>query len=107
MRWNANFRYCKASLQSRNEDGFLTGTTSSSYEEGTICQVERNAPAQHKIGADGQEFDYDYTIYTIPKYSKVLEVGDHIEVRFNDGYTFTKKIIGTDITDKKTLAIWV
>lgn len=107
MRWNATFRYQKASTPTRNENGFLTDTATTGFEVGTICQVERNAPAQHRIGADGQEFVYDYTLYTIPKYGAVLSIGDTVEVRFNDGQTFTKKILGTDITDKKVLAVWL
>lgn len=108
MRWNATFRYQRASAPTRNENGFLTAAASpSGFEVGTICQVERNAPAQHRIGVDGQEFVYDYVLYTIPKYKDVLSVGDTIEVRFNDGNTFTKTILGTDITDKKVLAVWL
>lgn len=107
MRWNATFRYQKASTPTRNANGFLTDATASGFEVGTICQVERSAPAQHRIGVDGQEFDYDYTMYTLPKYGVVLAIGDTLEVRFNDGTTFAKKIIGIDTTDKKVLAVWV
>lgn len=107
MRWNATFRYRKAATPTRNANGFLIESTPSSYVVGTICQVERSAPAQHKIGTDGQEFDYTYTIYTIPKYGSLLTVGDTIEIRLNDGTTFEKTILGTDITDKRTLALWV
>lgn len=107
MRWNATFRYQKASTPTRDENGFVTAAAAPSFTEGTICQVERSAPAQHKIGTDGQEFDYDYVIYTIPKYRQLLAVGDILEVRFIDGTTFQKTIIGTDITDRKALAIWV
>lgn len=108
MRWNATFRYQKASAPTRNDNGLLTDTaTVPRFEVGTICQVERSAPAQHRIGTDGQEFVYDYTIYTLPKYGAVLAIGDTLEIRFNDGTTFSKKIIGTDITDKKVLTVWV
>ena len=107
MRWNATFRYRKAATPARNADGFLTEPTASEYVYGDYCQCERSAPAQHKIGTDGQEFDYSYTIYIIPKYGAVLAVGDTIEVRLNDGTTFEKNILGTDITDRKILAVWV
>ncbi|MBQ7143213.1 MAG: hypothetical protein IJR84_09200 [Bacteroidaceae bacterium] len=107
MRWNATFRYQKASTPTRNADGLLTKPTATGFEPGTICQVERSAPAQHRIGADGQEFVYSHTVYTLPKYGRILEVGDLLEIRFIDGNTFTKTILGTDITDKKVLAIWV
>ena len=107
MRWNATFRYQKTSAPTRNADGFLIDAATTGFELGTICQVERNAPAQHRIGTDGQEFVYDYTIYTLPKYGALLTIGDTLEVRFVDGNTFVKKIVGTDTTDKKVLAIWV
>ena len=107
MRWNATFRHQKASTPTRDANGLLTKPTASGFVPGTICQVERNAPAQHLIGTDGQEFAYSYTMYTLPKYGSVLEVGDTLEVRFNDGTTFQKTILGTDITDKKVLAVWV
>lgn len=107
MRWNATFRYQKASTPTRDTNGLLINPTSSDFVMGTICQVERNAPAQHRIGADGQEFVYDYVMYTIPKYGNVISVGDTLEIRLNNGNTFTKTILGTDITDKKVLAVWV
>ena len=107
MRWNATFRYRKASTPTRNADGLLTKPTASGFELGTICQVERSAPAQHQIGTDGQEFVYSYTMYTLPKYGRVLGIGDTLEIRLNDGTTFQKTILGTDITDKKVLAVWV
>jgi len=107
MRWNATFRYQKASAPTRDENGFLTAASPASFVPGTICQVERSAPAQHRIGTDGNEFVYDYTLYTIPKYGSVLAIGDNIEVRFNDGNTFAKTILGIDITDKKVLAVWL
>lgn len=107
MRWNATFQYQKSSSVTRDANGFLVDSTPSGLVPGTICQVERNAPAQHRIGTDGQEFVYDYELFTIPKYGNVLEIGDTMEVRFNDGTTFTKKILGIDITDKKVLAVWL
>ena len=107
MHWNATFRYRKAATTTRNADGFLTETNAGEYVVGSICQAERSAPAQHKIGTDGQQFDYSYTIYIMPKYGAVLAVGDTIEIRLNDGTTFEKTILGTDITDRKILAVWV
>lgn len=107
MRWNATFRYRKAATTARDNNGFLTQAAPSEYVDGSICQIDRDAPAQHKIGEDGQEFVYSYTVYMTPKYGSEIAIGDTLEVRLNDGTLITKTVLGTDITDKKTLAVWV
>ncbi|MBR3830982.1 MAG: hypothetical protein IKJ52_06995 [Muribaculaceae bacterium] len=107
MKWNASFLYQKSSSTNRDENGFLFQSGNEEFCVGGLCQVERNAPAKHIIGTDGQEFVYDYVVYTSVSYKNVLEIGDTLEIRFHNGNIVNKKIIGIDTTDRKVLAIWV
>lgn len=107
MGWNASFLYKKSSKSERDQNGFLISSEDGDFIIGTLCQAERNAPAKHIIGSDGQEFVYDYVVYTSTDYSDKLEIGDILEIRFYNGNIVRKKIIGIDTTDRKVLAIWV
>lgn len=107
MRWNAQFRYSKTRSTTRDTNGCLVTTAGSEFVAGSYCQVERNAPAKHIIGTDGQEFMYNYSIYMDVSYKSILDIGDEIEINFFDGSTDTLKIIGTDVSDKKVFVIWL
>ena len=70
-------------------------------------QAERVVPARHLIGTDGQEFAYSYEVFMPRNYSSVLEIGDTLELTFDTGHTATAPIVGIDITNKKTLVVWL
>lgn len=107
MRWNAQFRYSKSESTKRDENGFLTTAGSDRFVTGSLCQVERNAPAKHFIGTDGQEFTYTYEVFMQKEYGTTLAIGDTLELTLIDGTVIVKPIVGIDNTDNKTLAVWV
>lgn len=107
MRWNATFRYRKNPTQRRDANGFLIDASASPFVDGSLCQVERNAPAKHFVGTDGQEFVYDYNVYLPKEFCAVVGIGDVLEITLDDGTVIEKSIIGVDITDKKTCAVWL
>lgn len=107
MFYNATFRYKKSAQPTRDANGFLTDSPASEYVDGALCQAERVVPARHLIGTDGQEFAYSYEVFMPRNYSSVLEIGDTLELAFDTGHTATAPIVGLDITNKKTLVVWL
>ncbi|MBQ6070013.1 MAG: hypothetical protein IJK84_10970 [Bacteroidales bacterium] len=107
MFYNATFRYKKSAQPARDANGFLTDSPASEYVDGALCQAERVVPARHLIGTDGQEFAYSYEVFMPRNYSSVLEIGDTLELTFDTGHTATAPIVGIDITNKKTLVVWL
>lgn len=107
MFYNATFRYRKSAQPTRDANGFLTDSPAGEFVDGALCQAERVVPAKHLIGTDGQEFVYSYEVFMPRSYSGTLEIGDMIELTFDTGHVVTSPIVGIDITDKKTLVVWL
>lgn len=107
MRWNATFRYRKATTSQRDSNGFLTQPVAAPFVDGGLCQVERNAPAQHRIATDGQEFVYTYQIFVPVSFATKIAIGDTLQISMQSGEVFSSAVLGTDTTNKKHLAIWV
>lgn len=107
MFYNATFRYRKSVQPERDSNGFLTDSQEDDFVSGTLCQVEQSDKAKHIIGTDGQEFACSYEVYLPTNYGTLLEVGDTMEVRLTNGTIIEKPILGTDVTDKKKLAVWL
>lgn len=108
MRWNGKFRYSKAvSKPTYDSDGYPVPYTVTDWIDGTLCYIERNAPAKHQVAVDGQRFVYTYTMYTSAEFAGKFDAGDTIEVTLEDGSVITKLVLGTDSTDRKALAVWL
>jgi hypothetical protein len=108
MFYNATFRYKKSEQPTRDANGFLTDSqTASEYVAGTLCQAERNAPAKHIIGTDGQEFVYTYEVFLPRNYGGVLAIGDTMELTIDNTHVVELPIVGIDVTDRKTLVVWL
>lgn len=107
MFYNATFRYKKSAQPTRDANGFLTDSQPSEYVDGALCQAERNAPAKHLIGTDGQEFVYSYEVFLPREYGEVLAIGDTMELTIDKTHIVELPIVGIDVTDRKTLVIWL
>ena len=107
MFYNAAFRYKKSAQPTRDANGFLTDSQQNEYVDGVLCQAERNAPAKHIIGTDGQEFVYTYEVFLPRNYGEVLAIGDTMELTIDETHVVELPIVGIDITDRKTLVVWL
>lgn len=108
MRWNGTFRYCKAPEKpALDGNGYPEPYTVTDWNDGTLCYIERNAPAKHQVAIDGQLFVYSYTMYTSADFAGKFDAGDTIEVTKEDGSVITGLVLGTDSTDRKALAVWL
>ena len=107
MFYNATFRYKKSAQPTRDANGFLTDSPSGEYVDGVFCQAERNVPAKHFIGTDGQEFVYTYEVFLPRNYGEVLAIGDTLELTIDNTHTVELPIVGIDVTDRKTLVVWL
>lgn len=107
MFYNATFRYKKSAQPTRDANGLLTDSQPSEYVDGALCQAERNAPAKHLIGTDGQEFVYSYEVFLPREYGEVLAIGDTMELTIDNTHVVEMPIVGIDVTDRKTLVVWL
>lgn len=107
MFYNATFRYKKSAQPTRDANGFLTDSQPSEYVDGALCQAERNAPAKHLIGTDGQKFVYSYEVFLPREYGEVLAIGDTMELTIDKTHIVELPIVGIDVTDRKTLVVWL
>lgn len=101
---NASFSYRKATSVTRDENGFAVRPTNGELIAGTLCQLERETPAKQNIGADGQEFVYEYTCYVPIQYWNRIEIGDTMIVVCH-GKTVERTVKGTDDTDRRILKV--